>query len=311
MASAAVFLVISILLTPERLCDLGPMRESLQHELDSVRNTARAEVLIARIACGLAAVAMLIAAVFWQRLRRSRFVANVVAHPIVEAPGSDLLFNRSLLIMLPLIAAGLGYVAWAPDMTDRSLRLYREDGPIEQGTALLFLVASVLSFVRLRRFKGRATRSWSLFLGVGFFLCAGEEVSWGQRWFNWTTPEALRDINVQNETNLHNSLGFAADHIFIAGTLAYGALLPLLCRRYEFVKRMCSSLGLPIASLGLAISFLLISGIHDWTVYRVLPKTVLRMPELREFLAACCFVLLMWESLRVVQRKSPTSASDA
>ena len=33
---------------------------------------------------------------------------------------------------------------------------------------------------------------------------AGEEVSWGQWYFDWQTPEVLSEINKQNETNLHN-----------------------------------------------------------------------------------------------------------
>lgn len=44
------------------------------------------------------------------------------------------------------------------------------------------------------------------FLGLGFFyiVCAGEEVSWGQRVFGWETPESFAEANEQGETNLHN-----------------------------------------------------------------------------------------------------------
>ena len=43
-------------------------------------------------------------------------------------------------------------------------------------------------------------------LGVGLFyiVCAGEEISWGQRVFGWETSEAFAAINEQQETNLHN-----------------------------------------------------------------------------------------------------------
>ncbi|OOZ35386.1 hypothetical protein [Solemya velesiana gill symbiont] len=34
---------------------------------------------------------------------------------------------------------------------------------------------------------------------------AGEEVSWGQWYFLWDTPEVFQEINDQNETNLHNT----------------------------------------------------------------------------------------------------------
>jgi hypothetical protein len=33
---------------------------------------------------------------------------------------------------------------------------------------------------------------------------AGEELSWGQWYVGWETPQALRSVNRQGETNLHN-----------------------------------------------------------------------------------------------------------
>ncbi|MCL2173683.1 hypothetical protein FWH58_00045 [Candidatus Saccharibacteria bacterium] len=35
-------------------------------------------------------------------------------------------------------------------------------------------------------------------------LMAGEELSWGQRIFHWSTPDSWKAINAQHETNLHN-----------------------------------------------------------------------------------------------------------
>lgn len=42
---------------------------------------------------------------------------------------------------------------------------------------------------------------WLMFLGVAVVL--GEEMSWGQHWLGWGTPE-LFEGNLQRETNLHN-----------------------------------------------------------------------------------------------------------
>ena len=39
-------------------------------------------------------------------------------------------------------------------------------------------------------------------LALTYFL--GEEISWGQHFFNWQTPTLFSDYNNQNETNLHN-----------------------------------------------------------------------------------------------------------
>lgn len=40
---------------------------------------------------------------------------------------------------------------------------------------------------------------------LGCIYFAGEEVSWGQWYFGWSTPESLSSLNRQNETNLHNT----------------------------------------------------------------------------------------------------------
>jgi hypothetical protein len=71
--------------------------------------------------------------------------------------------------------------------------------------ALLFLCGMLI--FRLRRMKGQAP-SWVKAMGYGLallsLLAAGEEISWGQRLFGFETSESMRQLNYQNETNLHN-----------------------------------------------------------------------------------------------------------
>ncbi|MDR1969904.1 MAG: hypothetical protein LBQ11_00955 [Candidatus Nomurabacteria bacterium] len=52
---------------------------------------------------------------------------------------------------------------------------------------------------------------------------AGEELSWGQRIFGWSTPESWAAINAQSETNLHN----LATQLF-QNTLYFGGWLLLV-----------------------------------------------------------------------------------
>ena len=69
-----------------------------------------------------------------------------------------------------------------------------------------FVGAGILS-VLIYRQRGKVP-AWIMlyFLGIGLFylVCAGEEISWGQRVFGWETPEGIAAINEQGETNLHN-----------------------------------------------------------------------------------------------------------
>jgi len=54
-------------------------------------------------------------------------------------------------------------------------------------------------------------------------VMAGEEISWGQRIFHWSTPENWAAINAQRETNLHN----LATQLF-QNTLYFGGWLLLV-----------------------------------------------------------------------------------
>jgi hypothetical protein len=134
---------------------------------------------------------------------------------------------------------------------------------------------------------------------IGFFFCFGEEISWAQRIIGFTTPEAFTDVNVQNEFNLHNIGGYLSDHLLIAGVFIYGFILPLLTKTHFFWIKLFDKIGLPIASIGLAFGFFIISSLHDWTVYRVLPETIIPIAELRELLSSIGFCLLMIESLKL------------
>jgi hypothetical protein len=70
-----------------------------------------------------------------------------------------------------------------------------------------------------------------LLLGLTLFhlLCAGEEISWGQRLFGFATPEAVVKHNQQQEFNLHNLRLPALHPRDIVGVYVYlyGIFLPL------------------------------------------------------------------------------------
>jgi hypothetical protein len=94
-----------------------------------------------------------------------------------------------------------------------------------------------------------------LLAAVACLYIAGEEVSWGQTFFHWKTPESWAAINVQEETNLHN-LG-AFDNVFNVfpryllcfGVLVGGLGVPLVAAFYPKLRAMRLSLFLPAAAL--------------------------------------------------------------
>src|SRR5690606_13691057 len=56
----------------------------------------------------------------------------------------------------------------------------------------------------LFRARRPALVAWLALAALGCFYVAGEEISWGQHFLQWSTPEYWSALNDQQETNLHN-----------------------------------------------------------------------------------------------------------
>jgi hypothetical protein len=62
---------------------------------------------------------------------------------------------------------------------------------------------------------------------------AGEETSWGQHIFNWSTPDYWATINDQRETNIHNMSSWFDQKprlMLELGVVIGGLIIPLLLR---------------------------------------------------------------------------------
>ena len=82
-----------------------------------------------------------------------------------------------------------------------------EDGVVEWLTVLGFIIAMVVCFRRAIRLRSRRPLRFTvatLLLGSAFLFCAGEEISWGQRIFQFESSLWFSAHNLQRETNLHN-----------------------------------------------------------------------------------------------------------
>ena len=81
---------------------------------------------------------------------------------------------------------------------------------------------------------------------------AGEEISWGQKFFGWDTPEFWKGINLQHETNLHNvsrSFDQRPRSVLEFGIAIGGLLIPLAAAFDPRVRANRFSLFLPAAAL--------------------------------------------------------------
>jgi hypothetical protein len=228
-------------------------------------------------------------------------------------------YPPSTLILILFFVTSLFFICFAILDLEASRNALREDGIIEYLQAILFLVgAGLWGFAFIITPKGGKSRRYRrlfyiLFMGLYIFLFL-EEISWGQRIFGITTPEFLRDMNQQGETNLHNIYSRESEiwvqilHACLFVTLVI--IIPLLYlgskRIGSFFKRINFPIVHPdlIICFGMSLNFYHHPGFH-WsialrTVYLIAPIIVVLSGKFRWFLSHFKYPLLQVSLLAVI-----------
>jgi hypothetical protein len=158
-----------------------------------------------------------------------------------------------ILILISALALGIALI----DIDYFENEFSAEDRLVEYVTAiaLLFAAAFQMRKVVLGTFRF-PTYIGALFTAFVLFFGAGEELSWGQRIFNWQSTTFFLENNAQEETNLHNlMLGDLKINKLIFGQLltvamtCYYLLLPFFRVRNRFLDKLMLRSGVPFPSL--------------------------------------------------------------
>jgi hypothetical protein len=184
--------------------------------------------------------------------------------------------------------------------------------------ALFFLLTSGLCFLihrRMRRSRAGRERFAYILLGCFFFVAFGEEISWGQAVFGFSTPETFTQINRQDETNLHNlwlfdSYGSSGEkksgakallnsnRLFDYFMIGLFFIVPIAAVRNPDLRRRLLSWGMPIFptlfALVLCMNVAFTALWELWLVDDMVQH--LAVSETREMnYAALCLAAFAWE----------------
>jgi len=150
--------------------------------------------------------------------------------------------SRKLILYhgLPLLVILFPLVWYASVGSDWLLK--GEAGIIENMTVLFLVVAigfNISSLARSRRLAlSGFLNSWLLMLIMGAAYFALEEISYGQHMFGWGTGETWKELNDQEETNLHNVHALfdqVPRALLTLGILVGGVVMPLY-RHFRDIK---------------------------------------------------------------------------
>ena len=94
------------------------------------------------------------------------------------------------------------------NQTGYNTTIWSESGLVEQ-LQIIFLLISMFFLIKFLMINNKNLHIYLrviiffYLIGVKYYFF--EEISWGQHFFGWRTPEFFSEINHQNETNLHNT----------------------------------------------------------------------------------------------------------
>ncbi len=221
--------------------------------------------------------------------------------------------SRSMIIflwLLPILFCLAGVVAAL--MGKSAYKAFTtEDGIAENIQVVMFVVAFVFSFNVMQNTVRRGQYFFAALYGilcVGLFFIIGEEISWGQRLLGWDTPQHIKAINKQDETNIHNIYVVGETikwlHLVFA---AFGTFMPLLVMRLERLQRYRKQLAMLVPHYSM-IPFFFIPLL--WRLFRNLvpvPKrfyfVVSEYTEVIELVIASAIMLFLIFQYRQFSRK--------
>ena len=198
---------------------------------------------------------------------------NFSIHSSVPAILTNIL--KSIILFLMLVITLCSFIFYFNPVLFNTL--VKEDGLIENITAFVLLLSSILLFIRLIKVGHSKSTKWiifNIFLISFLFFGFGEEISWGQRIFSIESNEFFSENNLQGETNLHNLQLFGLKINIVIFTYGLGLifgfyifLATFLYKKYNSFKNLINKIGVPLPrfkhSIYFIIATVIITAVHQ------------------------------------------------
>ncbi len=144
--------------------------------------------------------------------------------------------NYTLFLWVPLICLALQFALEFTMPKYHLSKIHSENGPHEILQFFILIIALVVAFLGAQKSYSQQNTPlmlWFLLAAVCCTYVAGEEVSWGQHFMNWSTPEYWDSLNDQGETNFHNTSSWLDQKprlLLEISVIVGGILIPLILK---------------------------------------------------------------------------------
>lgn len=160
-------------------------------------------------------------------------------HPSQDLPLLLWAFFPPIMLLLLIFLAYFN-----PEFFQLMMAKDDEGGIVEHATVLILLPGIAAGFAVFFFHRQNLPDSWLgwwvLMWTLACIFFGGEEISWGQWFFEWKSPEVFKQLNSQEETNLHNITPwlFQKPQALVEIWIFLGGLVLPLWRRYKKKKWM-------------------------------------------------------------------------
>jgi len=146
-----------------------------------------------------------------------------------------------------IVVAVFFYFLFYTDIATFNKFLRKENHPVELITFIFLLAAAIAGFIfsyDLWKSKDKLVSIFYFIFAFGLFFVAMEEISWGQWFFKFHTPEYLKRVNFQNEFNVHNIEPVFLSFQILLVLFGIGGIVSVFLAKYNNFKYLSSPLSL-------------------------------------------------------------------
>jgi hypothetical protein len=138
-----------------------------------------------------------------------------------------------LIGLFAVVIAGIGL----PLTREFTMLLLEENNLVEVLTFVIFLIGGGIglkhSYRMIKAGENFLFPAFFIIFSAGLIFIGMEEISWGQQFFGFATPESFRAINDQQETTLHNINGMSGNSEYLRLFYGIGGAIGVLLMSYK------------------------------------------------------------------------------
>jgi len=146
--------------------------------------------------------------------------------------------------------------------------IVREHYPVESISLIVILVSIIIGIKFILLMYRRNIESYKIIfislLVLGLIFVGLEEVSWGQWFFYFSSPEYFKETNLQRETNIHNLKGLHVIFEYIRVFIGVGGIISIFLNNTKTFKYISSPFVLFLSFLVITI----FSGLDVYNFYQ-------------------------------------------